>query len=46
MNTKKNSHYQFTHELIQQTMARLFEKNELKDISFVQYVRNHRLGQA
>lgn len=33
MNTKKNSHYQFTHELIQQTMARLLEKNELKDIT-------------
>ena len=33
MNTKKNSHYQFTHELIRQTMARLLEKNELKDIT-------------
>ena len=33
MNTRKNSHYQFTHDLIKQTMARLLEKNELKDIT-------------
>ena len=33
MNTKKNSHYQFTHDLIRQTMANLLEKNELKDIT-------------
>ena len=33
VNTKKNSHYQFTHDLIKQTMARLLEKTELKDIT-------------
>ncbi len=33
MNTKKNSQYQFTHDLIKDTMVRLLEKNELKEIT-------------